>query len=192
MLKSNESVVRIFPAAFCVLLSLLISACSDHSESKNDGKSTPPSLSEKKPDAGVEKESAESGATPDQDQVGEDCVAFLRATRVVKPKGENKECPECPGGTSDFEVLQFNGFKIEKISPSEAGCEVTVEIRAEFNPGPGGHIVGGLIAWIPPAQREQYAQGKTPAGTQLYQVKVIYRRTDGFWRAIEFDQAGKE
>ncbi len=178
---------RIFPGVILVFLSLLIAACSDR-----DAKSTPSSLAEIKSDATLEKEAEESELTPGSDEIGEDCVAFLRATRVARPKGENKDCPECPSGTPDFEVLKFNGFKIEKISPSEAGCDVTVEIRAEFNPSPGGTIAGGLTAWIAPAQREQYAQGKTPAGEQLYKVKVIYRRSAGYWQAIEFDQVGQE
>ena len=184
--------MRIFSTVLLALAGVLITACSDNSDLKSEAKSTPPSLSEKKAGTAAEKESKESELIPDQDVIGEDSVAFLRATKVVQPKSENKECPECPGGTPDVEVLKFNGFKIQKISPSESGCEVTVQIRAEFNPSPSGNIAGGLTAWIPPAQREQYAQGQTPAGEQLYKVKVIYRRAGGFWRAIEFDQAGKE
>ncbi len=184
--------MRIFPVVLFILLSLLIAACFHNSNSDSDGKSTPQSLTKKEPDTAVEKESKEPEVTPGPDEIGEDCVAFLRATKVVQPKGENKDCPECPGGTADFEVLKFNGFKIGEIALSGAGCEVTVEIRAEFNSSPGGNIVGGLTAWIPPEQRELYAQGQTPAGEQFYKVKVSYRRTDGFWRAIEFDRAGQE
>ena len=123
--------------------------------------------------------------------IGEDCVAFLRATKAVSASRENSDCPQCPGNGA-FEVLRFNGFKIEKISPSEAGCEVTVEIHAEFNPSPGGNIAGGLTAWISPEKREQYARGQTPAGAQFYKVKVFYRRPDGFWRAVEFDRADRD
>lgn len=171
---------------------LLIAACSDNSDSDSDRKSTPQALAEKEPNAAAEKESKESELTPESEEIGEDCVGFLRATKVAPPNGESKVCPDCPGGIAAFEVLKFNGFKIEKISPSEAGCEVTVEIRAEFNPSPGGNIVGGLTGWISPEKREQYARGQTPAGMQFYKVKVIYRRPDGFWRAVEFERGDQK
>ena len=111
---------------------------------------------------------------------------------MVRPQSENKACPTCPSEGTDYEVLQFLGFKIKKITPSASGCDVAVEIRAEFNPSPGGTIVGGLTGWIPPEKREQYAQGKTPPGPQLYDVNVTYRRTDGVWRAVEFDKPAQQ
>jgi hypothetical protein len=184
--------VKIFPAVLFALPCLLIAACSDHSDSDNDRKPTQQSLREKEPKAAGEKESEEKELTPGPDEIGEDCVGFLRATTVPQPNAPGKACPECPSGTAGFEVLKFHGFKIEKISPSEVGCEVTVEIRAEFNPSPGGTIAGGLTAWIPPEKREQYAQGHTPAGEQLYKVKVTYRRPEGFWKAVEFEPAGQK
>ncbi len=180
--------MRIFTAVLFVLPCLLIVACSDHSDSDNDRKPTPQSLAEKEPKAAAEKESGETELTPEPDEIGEDCVGFLRATQVTQPNVAGKACPECPSGTAGFEALKFNGFKIEKISPSEAGCEVMVEIRAEFNPSPGGTIIGGLVGWIYPEKREQYARGQTPAGEQFYKVKVIYRRADGFWKAVEFER----
>lgn len=183
--------MRIFPAVLFALPCLLIAACSDNSDSDNDRKPTPQPLAEKEPKATAEKESGEKELTPGPDEIGEDCVGFLRATKVPQPNEPGKACPECPSGTAGFEVLKFNGFKIEKISPSAVGCDVTVEIRAEFNPSPGGNIVGGLIAWIPPEKREQYARGETPAGEQLYKVKISYRRPEGFWKAVEFDQAAQ-
>jgi len=170
----------------------VIAACSDRPESDTDRKATPQAVTQNESEEAGEKESGERELTPDQDVIGEDCVAFLRATKVVRPQEEKKDCPTCPTAGTDYEVLQFLGFKIEKIKPSEAGCEVTVQIRAEFNPSPGGMIVGGLTGWIAPEKREQYAQGQTPKGPQLYEVTVTYRRTDGVWRAVEFDKPAQQ
>lgn len=137
----------------------------------------------------VDSRKEESEAAPEPQDIGEDCVWFLRATKVVPPHSQNSVCPTCPANDLAVEVLRFKAFKIEKISSSESTCEVLVEISAEFNPSPGGTIGGGLTAWIPPEKREQYARGKTPAGPQIYKVKVIYRRMGGFWKAVEFDRA---
>jgi hypothetical protein len=133
--------------------------------------------------------SREMQGMPEPDQIGEDCVAFLRATKAVPPNRANGNCPQCPTSTNDPEVLQFNNFEIKKASLSENGCRVDVEIGARFNPSAGGTIVGGLIGWISPEQRKQYSLGQTPAGLQHYAVKVFYRRDGEGWRAVEFDRA---
>ncbi|MGH7935803.1 MAG: hypothetical protein ACREF8_02200, partial [Chthoniobacterales bacterium] len=63
---------------------------------------------------------------------------------------------------------------------------VDVTIEAHFNPSARGNIVGGLVGWIPLEQRKQYAEGKTPSGQQVYKVRVVYKRTKGVWRVVEF------
>ncbi len=181
--------MRTLPALAVATLSLLAVSCSDPLEANSPAKSAQPSLAQEPSDKDSEDEAAESEVAPDPDQIGEDCVAFLRATKAVPTNGEKKDCPECPGGSAAVEVLKFNTFRIEKISPSKTNCNVLVEIRAEFNPGPGGTITGGLVGWISPEKRELYRQGKTPAGQQFYKVKIAYNRSGGSWRPVEFDRA---
>ncbi|MGI8956464.1 MAG: hypothetical protein ACR2II_06070 [Chthoniobacterales bacterium] len=173
------------------MLSLLVVSCSEKSEPDSDGKPARPSVAEEKSESDAKKEVEESAIIPESQEIGEDCVAFLRATTAVPINAEKKDCPECPSGNAAFEVLKFNTFKIDKISPSGSACEVLVEIHAEFNPSPGGTIVGGLTGWITPEQKEKYARGETPAGVQIYKVKITYTRKSGFWKAIEFDRGDR-
>jgi hypothetical protein len=80
-------------------------------------------------------------------------------------------------------------MRVDRISCTAASCEVTVTLRAVFNPGPGGTISGGVTAWISSEQRQQVRSGHTPEGEQVYPVKIIYKRRGQEWRAIEFDRA---
>lgn len=134
-------------------------------------------------------EMAEPDAKPDADQIGEDCVAFLRSTTVVTPIRAAGECPQCPVGEAPAEVLKFRDLDIERVSTSGQVCEVIVRLRGSFNRSIGGAISGGLVGWIDPEQRAAYARGETPAGPQVFRVHVTYRRTDKGWRAIEFARA---
>src|SRR5947207_48163 len=86
----------------------------------------------------------ESELQPAEDEIAQDCVAFLRSTRTVpinRPKGD---CPHCPSNTEGTEVLKFNDIRIDRVARSEGTCEVDVTIHATFNPSPGESIVGGL------------------------------------------------
>jgi hypothetical protein len=123
---------------------------------------------------------------PREDEIAEDCLAFVRATKVASSK-PGADCPGCAAEST--EVLAFREMKVERISCSADSCQVSVEIRAEFNRSPGGTIAGGLTAWIPPEQRLEYSRGHAPEGDQNYRVKIIYKRTGDAWRAIEFDRA---
>ena len=141
------------------------------------------SCSEKPP---PERESAseENDSKPHEDEIAEDCVAFVRSTKVVPPT------PECAGCTGDSrEALAFRQIKVDRISCVAAACEITVTLRAAFNPGPGGTIAGGLAGWISPEQRQAFLSGRAPEGEQLYPVKITYRREGEEWRPIEFDRA---
>lgn len=181
--------MRRFPAVAVAALGLLAASCSDSSDADRPAKPTQPPVAQEQSNEEAESEATESELAPDPDHIGEDCVAFLRATKAVPTDGAKKDCPECPSESAPFEVLKFNTFRIEKVSPSGSSCEVLAEIRAEFNPSPGGTITGGLVGWISPAQRELYTQGQTPAGQQVYKVRIAYNKSGGFWRAVEFDRA---
>jgi hypothetical protein len=129
----------------------------------------------------------ETELQPHEDEVAEDCVAFLRATKVAAAPSASANCPTCP--PEGTEVLRFQSMKTEGVFCSGSTCEVEVTIRAAFNPGSGESIGGGLTAWIPPEQRAEYLRGNTPAGEQVYPVKITYKRSGEAWRAIEFDRA---
>jgi hypothetical protein len=128
----------------------------------------------------------ETEARPSQEEVGEDCVRFVHATRAVMNNAPN--CPTCPGATNGADVFQFDGAQVDNVSCSEKSCDVAVTIRATFNPSKGGKIAGGLTAWIPVEQREAYEHGQTPAGQQSYRAKITYRRTSSGWQMAEFDR----
>ena len=137
----------------------------------------------------TEVEKKENEEEPREDKVAEDCVAFLQATKVVS-QAPAADCPGCSGDGS--QVLAFRQIQVDRISCSANSCEVTVTLRAVFNPGPAGTITGGLTAWIPQEQRLEYLNGHSPEGEQVYRVKIIYKRTGEAWRAIEFDKPGPQ
>jgi hypothetical protein len=130
----------------------------------------------------------EDELSPAEDEVAEDCVAFLRSTKTVPAHSANADCPQCPATTEATEVLKFDDIHVDRVAHSESTCEVHVTIHATFNPSPSESITGGLTAWISPEQRAQYLQGKTPSDQQIYQVKITYRRDPKGWRAVEFDR----
>ena len=134
-----------------------------------------------------ESKRTDSESQPREDEIAEDCLAFVRATKVVPAQTSGADCPGC--SNEGAEVFTFQQMHTDRISCSAAACEVTVTLRASFNPGTGGRINGGLTAWIPPEQRQQYLNGAAPGGEQVYRVKIIYRRAGESWRAIEFDKA---
>jgi hypothetical protein len=127
---------------------------------------------------------------PGEDKIGEDCVAFVRSTKVVPASAASTDCPGCPaGGTA---VLSFRNMKTDSFSCSGDTCTVVVTIFSVFNPGSGETLAGGLTAWIPPEQRSAYLSGHTPSGEQAYRVRITYQRRGAAWRAVEFDRAPVE
>jgi hypothetical protein len=134
-------------------------------------------------------EQNEKEEQPAEDEIGEDCVAFVRATKVL-PQPGGGDCPGCSREGS--EALAFREIRVDRVSCSASGCEIAVTLRAAFNPTPAGTITGGLTAWISQEQRLQYLNGHPPEGDQLYRVKITYKRAGAGWRAIEFDKAGPQ
>jgi hypothetical protein len=137
---------------------------------------------------------AESGENendrgPRDDEIAEDCVAFVRSTRFVPPQSSKADCPTCASEAEGAEALAFQQFKTDRISCSGDTCEVDVTLRAKFNPGLAGTITGGLTAWISVDQKTACLAGQSPPGEQTFAVKVIYKRAANGWRAVEFDKA---
>jgi hypothetical protein len=160
-------------AVAVVVAGILTASCSKKSDVSRE------------PEAGTAE--VEDESQPEVDQIAEDCVAFVRATKVL-PEAQtvSSDCPTCPAEGAD--VFTFRHMKIDKISCSEETCTVMATIRAEFNPGSGKTIAGGLTGWIPPEQRSAYLNGQTPSGEQTYQVRITYKRREDQWRAVEFDR----
>jgi hypothetical protein len=186
--------MKIFTVTALILAGLLTTSCSKRSTPDNDQKledSTKRSEPETSEQNRMEpSEEADADEKPDSGDIGEDCVAFLSATKVVAPiKGANAtdgQCPTCPVIGEGAEVLKFDDVKIDKVALMGATCQVTVRILATFNPSHGGTIAGGLVGWIPAEQRNEYAQGKTPSGQQTYEVNITYRRDANGWQPIDF------
>lgn len=173
--------MKLLRVTFALVACSLVFACSKRTEQKAESERA-------EEHSAIQHEEGEEGEIgPENDEIGEDCVGFLRATRATKVPVGTADCPACPASDVRPEVLHFRDFAVERKSCSETNCSVEVTIKALFNPSTGGRIVGGLTGWISPAQKEQYARGETPAGLQTYKVHVIYRRDRGVWRAVEFN-----
>lgn len=132
--------------------------------------------------------SEENGALPEKEDIGEDCVGFLRSTVSNRIDGAG-QCPVCPSSADKAEVLGVDSVSIEKVNMVGAGgtsCEANVQIRAHFNPSNGGTITGGLVGWIPAEQRTQYTRGTIPSGQQVYHVMITYRREGDEWQTADF------
>ncbi|MEP6808745.1 MAG: hypothetical protein ABI992_00755 [Chthoniobacterales bacterium] len=186
-----------FRYTMIALAALLAVSCSEKSKtdrphsSKSEKQPTPgtPVATPAGPSGEAEDEAKEktAEAAPETEEIGEDCVAFLRSTKATPLHAQNTDCPHCPSDAA-VEVLRFDDFTVEHIKPSPTTCEVIVAIKAQFNPSAGGRIGGGLTGWITPEQREQYERGETPTEQQIYHVRIFYRHTGAVWKAIEFDR----
>jgi hypothetical protein len=175
--------MKIRRAALIVVAGIITASCSEksapdrekHSEVKREPKSV------------VEKEEERQ---PHEDEIAEDCVAFVRSTKIVPAQAPTTNCPGCPA--TGAEVLAFRQMKAERISCAGDTCTILVTLRVAFNPGRGERIAGGLTAWISPDQRSAYLSGQTPAGERAYPVQITYKRQGERWRAVEFDRAPGE
>jgi len=159
----------------------IAASCSEKSALDRKKDSNP---SEARREPASQASPAEKELQPREDEIAENCVAFLRATKVI-PGPVASDCPGC--ATEGTEVLMFKQMHTDRVSCSADTCEVEVTINASFNPG-SGQIGGGLTAWIPPEQRIDYLRGQAPTAEQVFRVKIIYKRTAEAWRAIEFDK----
>ncbi|MFL6531398.1 MAG: hypothetical protein ACJ8HQ_05790 [Chthoniobacterales bacterium] len=183
--------MRLLTLGILILVGLGIRSCgrkpTTESERARSQHLAEASASPADADADEEREE-EAEKAPDSGDIGEDCIAFLRATKIAPPPpANNGNCPQCPETSAAEEVFQFNDMKIDRIAPSAAdNAEVDVRIFATFRPGHGGVIGGGLTGWIPPEQRSQYEHGDIPAGQQVYRVRITYRRNAAGWQPLEF------
>ncbi len=139
-------------------------------------------------EAGSAEAEGENELEPPEDEIAEDCVAFLRSIKTVPAHSADVDCPQCAENTESTEVLKFDDVRVDQVGRSGSTCEVSVTIHATFNPSVRESIAGGLTAWISPELKAQYLLGEAPSGQQVYKVKVIYRRTPKGWRAVEFDR----
>jgi hypothetical protein len=159
-----------------VLLGFAAASCS---------RKPPAELSKK--DAETQRRETDEEREPKEDKIGEDCVAFVAATKIVPAQQDSADCPGCRADGA--QVLVFREMHVDQVSCSDMACDVAVTLRVGFNPAPAGTINGGLTAWIPEQQKADYQRGQTPQGEQVYRVKIIYKRAGDAWRAIEFDRA---
>ena len=165
--------MRLLCLTFVATIGLLLASCSEKPDADDAKKPTKETdrqeLAAGKAGEEVAAENEKSGESEeeevDPEEIGEDCVAFLRATLATPPGEESMPCPKCPGGSvNPPEVLKFDNFQINKASTSGDTRVVDVTIQAHFNPSAHGNIVGGLVGWIPLEQRKQYAEGKDAIG----------------------------
>lgn len=133
-------------------------------------------------------EGEEEEAEPGPADIVEDCIAFLRLTKAFPKDAGTNDCPGCPPPDAATEVLAARNVKVNRVTCSGENCEVEATMRAVFNQSHGGEIRGGLTGWITPEQRAEYAHGKTPAGEQVYNLKISYRHDEIGWKAIEWVQ----
>jgi hypothetical protein len=176
--------MKIRCAALIVVVGIVIASCSEKPAPDREKRSSNPEATHEPRSQIAE---GEGERQPREDEIGEDCVAFVRSTKVVPTQTPTADCPACP--PEGAEVLAFRQMQTDRISCSGDTCTVSVTIRASFNPGAGERIAGGLTAWISPEQRSEYLSGRMPSGEQVYRVKITYKRRGEAWRAIEFDRA---
>jgi hypothetical protein len=176
--------MNIHRAALIFVAGIITASCSEKSAPDRE-KDANRSETPREPE--VEAAQAGDELQPPEDKIGEDCVAFVRSTKVVPARAATTDCPGCPAGGTD--VFSFRHMKTDALSCSGDTCTVLVTIRAVFNPGSGETVAGGLTAWIGQEQRSAYLSGQTPSGEQTYRVQITYKRRGEGWRAVEFDRA---
>jgi hypothetical protein len=188
-MRTDQPRINIRRAALIFVAGIITASCSEKSAPDREKDLN----ASEAPREMVRESEVETGGDelqPGQDEIDEDCAAFVRSTKVVPARTASTDCPGCPaGGTA---VLAFRGMKTDAVSCSGDTCTVVVTIRAVFNPGSGETVTGGLTAWIPPEQRNAYLSGHTPSAEQAYRVQITYKRRDAAWRAVEFDRAPVE
>ena len=174
-------------AALIVGAAIIATSCSEKPAPDREKQSnTPETTRTPKPEVAEHEDERE----PREDKIGEDCAAFVRATRIVPAQTPPAECPGCPA--EGAEALSFRQMKKDGISCSGDTCTVLVTLTVSFNPARGERITGGLTAWISPEQRSEYLSGRTPPGEQAYRVKITYQRRGESWHASEFDRPSLE
>jgi hypothetical protein len=179
--------MKIRRAALIIAAGLIAASCSRRPAPEREKYSNTPEATRTPTPHAAE---GENERQPREDEIGEDCVAFVRATRIVPARTPTADCPGCPA--EGAEALAFRQMKMDRISCTGDTCTVVVTLTVSFNPGTGERIAGGLTAWISPEQRSEYLSGRTPAGEQAYRVTITYQRRGEDWHAAEFDRADRE
>jgi hypothetical protein len=179
--------MKIGRAALIVVAGIITASCSEKSAPDREKHSRTPEATRQ---PGSEVAKTEDELQPREDEIEENCMAFVRSTKVVPAQALTADCPGCPAAGA--EALAFRQMKTDRISCSGDTCTVLVTIVVSFKPGAGERIAGGLTAWISPEQRSEYLSGRTPSGEQAYRVQIAYQRRGKAWRAVEFDRAPDE
>lgn len=191
VMRTDRLRMNVRRAALLLIVAIITASCSKKLASKRENDTSETQRDSAHGSRGsslVPQREAEP--QPEEDQVAEDCAAFVRATKVVRRRTATADCPECPAeGT---EVLSFRKANTEAVSCSGDSCNVVATIRAVFNPGSGETMAGGLIGWIPPEERSAYLHGQTPSGEQIFRVQITYKRRGNRWQAVEFDRAARQ
>ncbi|MEY2484579.1 MAG: hypothetical protein QOH39_227 [Verrucomicrobiota bacterium] len=192
-MRTDQPRMNIRRAALLFVVGIITASCSEKSAPDREKDANTSEAPHEPARELVREAEAETGGDelqPGEDKIAEDCVAFVRSTKVVPAQAASTDCPGCPVGGTD--VLSFRHMKTDPISCSGDTCTVVVTIFSVFNPGSGQTVAGGLTAWIPPEQRSAYLSGHTPSGEQAYRVQITYKRRGDAWRAVEFDRAPAE
>ena len=190
-MRTEQSRMNIRRTVLIVVASVVTASCSEKSApNREKDPNTSETPRELVSEPGSEKAEREGERQPDEDQIAEDCVAFVRSTRVVPAGTTSGDCPGCPVRGTD--ALTFRNMKTEAVSCSGDTCTAVMTIRAVFNPGSGATMAGGLTAWIPLEQRTAYLRGQIPSGEQAYRVQITYKRRGPVWQAVEFDRAAAQ
>lgn len=182
-MRVNQQRMDIRHATLILVAGIITASCSEKSAPDREKRSNTSETTR-------EVAKREDERQPGEDEIAEDCVAFVRSTKIVPAQAPSADCPGCPAAGA--EVLAFRQMKTNRISCSGDSCTVSVTIHVSFNPGAGERIAGGLTAWISPEQRSAYLSGHTPSGEEAYRVQITYKRRSEGWRAVEFDRAPAE
>src|SRR4051812_35411692 len=134
VMRRDQPRTNIRRLALVFVAALITASCSEKPapDRKKDVNTSDTSREEVR-EPGSEKAEREGELQPDEDQIAEDCVAFVRSTKVVAPGTVSANCPTCPAGGTD--VFNFRHMTTDAVSSSGDTCNVVVTIRAVFNPG---------------------------------------------------------
>src|SRR5947209_581691 len=109
---------------------IIAASCSKKSEhdrkqnSEAEERANPPPVERSSvPQSKVTEAEGESELQPAEDEIAQDCVAFLRSTRTVPANSPTGDCPQCPSSTEGTEVLKFNDIRMDRVVRSEGTCE---------------------------------------------------------------------
>src|SRR5205085_12072849 len=111
-MRTDQPRINIHRAALIFVAGIITASCSEKRapdrEKNMNAAETPREMVR---ETGSEKPEREGELQPDEDQIAEDCAAFVRSTKVVSARAASTDCPGCPArGTA---VLAFRGMKTD-------------------------------------------------------------------------------